>query len=75
MCYTNVCRKYQLYNATSGSFNPSYCYCMDNYFMSGVTCSACAFTCKTCGPSSTTCLTCPDGAALSSGSCNYNSSV
>lgn len=67
-CFKDVCRKYQLYNSTSGSFDPSLCYCMEGYFPAGSTCGRCHFTCKTCS-SSVTCTSCPTGWNLASGAC------
>lgn len=70
LCFKNVCRKYQLYNSTAGSFDPALCYCMEGYYPAGATCSRCHFSCKTCASSgSTTCLSCPTGWNLTSGSC------
>ncbi len=71
LCFKDVCRKYQLYNSTAGSFDSSLCYCMEGYYSAGVTCSRCHFTCKTCTSStSNTCVSCPTGWTLSSGSCS-----
>ena len=71
------CRKYSRYNSTALSFNPAYCKCADSYFLTGVTsCSRCHIDCLTCGSTvQSGCLSCPEGADLSSpsgGSCSYN---
>jgi hypothetical protein len=45
------------------------CVCMMGYFASGASCLPCSNQCRTCSTSSTTCLSCKQGATLTLGSC------
>lgn len=71
-----TCRLYSYYiqGASSTTWSPSGCHCLDGYYFSGsITCSSCDLSCLTCnGPSSNNCVTCPEGFKISSGSCVNN---
>ena len=75
-CIANTkCYQYAKYDSSAGgSFSLANCFCFPGFSLQfpGY-CFKCHHTCKTCsGTSSSSCVTCPDGAAVVSGVCNYN---
>jgi hypothetical protein len=69
-----TCQLYSYYQKgnSSAAWSPSNCLCLPGYYFSStINCSPCDITCKTCnGPTSSKCLSCPEGYSLQSSTCS-----